>query len=75
MKFKEKPMREIMELKKVNSKDLAALLKISKGHFSNILNGRRGLNMRSLKILIEFFGADLMARAINWEGIDDVKIM
>ena len=75
MKLKEKMMRQIMELKKVKSKDLAALLKISKGHFSNILNGRRGLNMRCMKILLDFFGADLMARAINWEGIDDVKIM
>ena len=75
MKLKEKTMLEIMQLKKVKSKDLAALLKISKGHFSNILNGRRKLNMRCMKILIEFFGADLMARAINWEGIDDVKIM
>ena len=73
MKLKEKTMREIMQLKKVKPKDLAALLKISKGHLSNLLKGRRKLNMRCMKILIEFFGADLMSRAINWEVISDVK--
>ena len=70
MKLKEKMMRQIMQLKKVKSKDLVEMLNISKSHFSNVLNGRRKLNMRCSKILIEFFGADLIARAIDWEGID-----
>ena len=64
MKLKEKTMLEIMQLKKVKSKNLAEMLNISKGHFSNILNGRRRLNMRSMKILIDFFGADLFSKAI-----------
>lgn len=67
MKLKEKTMLEIMQLKKVKSKDLAAMLNISKGHLSNIIKGRRRINMRCLKLLIEFFGTDLMARAINFE--------
>ena len=65
MKLKEKTMREIMQIKNVKSKDLAEMLNISKGHFSNVLKGRRRLNMRCSKILIEFFGADIIARAIN----------
>lgn len=66
MKLKEKTMREIMQVKKVKPKDLLALLNISKGHLSNIIKGRRRINMRCLKLLIEFFGTDLMSRAINF---------
>lgn len=64
MKLKEKTMREIMHLKKVKSKDLAAMLNISKGHLSNVIKGRRRINMRCLKLLIEFLGTDLFSKAI-----------
>ena len=64
MKLKEKTMWEIMQIKNVKSKDLAAMLNISKGHLSNVIKGRRRINMRCFKLLIEFFGTDLFSRAI-----------
>jgi len=71
MKLNEKMMRQIMQLKNVKPKDLAAMLNISKGHFSNVLKGRRRINMRCLKLLIEFFSADLFSKTINLKTEDN----
>jgi len=62
-------MREIMELKKVSAGELAELIGVSGSHFTNVIKGRRRFNLKHSKLLIEFFGADLMARAIDWDGI------
>jgi len=70
MRVREKMMLEVMSIKQVSRKVLAAHLGISKSHFCNVLKGRRRFNLRHTKRLIEFFGADLMAKAINWEGLN-----
>lgn len=70
MKVREKHLLEIMALKKVTRRDLARMLGVHISLITHVLKGRRRLNIKHTKILMNFFGANLMSRAIDWEGID-----
>lgn len=48
-------LRSLMDDNNLKSKDMAELLKISKGHFSDILSYKKGLSKNVIRILSEKF--------------------
>lgn len=64
-----KRMLELMENKELTAKWLAAKLGVSKQFFSQVLLGKKKLSLERSRILIEIFGADDMAYAIDWDGM------
>ena len=70
MRVREKMMREIMLIKNINRKELMQIVGISESMLCHVIRGRKRFNLKQAKKLIEFFGADLMAKAINWEGLN-----
>ena len=70
MRVKEKTMLEIMLIKRVGRRDLMRIAGVSESMLCHVIHGRRQFNLRQTKRLIEFFGAELMSRAIDWRSVD-----
>jgi antitoxin component HigA of HigAB toxin-antitoxin module len=70
MRVKEKTMLEIMRVKRLTRSGLAALIGTGYSMVIHVLKGRRKFSIRHTKILLKFFGIELLSRAIDWEGIN-----
>jgi len=69
MKLREKRLLEVMAIKKMSRAELAASIGVSQGYLVNVIKGRRRLNFKHSKKLIELLGADLASRVIDWNGM------
>ena len=73
MRLIERRMLDLIGKRNMTRSDVAAAIGVSPSHFRNVLKGRRRLNLKHSKRLIEMFGVERMQFAIDWDamGIKD----
>lgn len=62
-------MRQLLKAKGIHLLALATDLGVSESFLSMAICGKRKFNLKQSEILLELFGAELMSRVIDWEGM------
>ena len=73
MKLSKKRFLDLIARTGLKVADIAAAIGCTDGHLCNVIAGRRKLNIKLSRRLLEMFGADRMQFAIDWDamGIKD----
>jgi antitoxin component HigA of HigAB toxin-antitoxin module len=62
-------MLDVLATRKMTQSDLAVAIGASPSLISHVLKGRRKLNLKCSKRLIELFGAELISKVIDWDAM------